>query len=150
LSVQAEAARFLPIFSIDDPLLRSLLGEEFRNASHIAAVRLAKSAPDAVGEDDLLQALLRAASDKGWLWSYRDHYAVFMYGYHEALLFLGPYGRRAQAAIPILEEEILKRRSDTSARYKPWIWDEWVEEAEVVLGKIAPPSSSSADRLRWR
>ena len=150
LFVQAEAARFLPIFSTDDPLLRSLLGEEFGKASHVAAVRLAKSAPDFVGEDDLLRALLRAASDKGWLWSHREHYAVSMYGYHEALLHLGPYGQRAQAAIATLEEEILQCRGGTSARHQSWLWEKWLEEADVVLRKIAPPTSSSTDRLRWR
>lgn len=124
---RAQAVRFLPVLQTCDGLLWSMLDDPVREVRHVAAVRVSMLAPDATDERLLLR-LLDAATDRSWVWSWRQRYDDDGMGYHEALLLLERFGARASAAVPLLKAEI----AATTETYRHG----WAVKAHHVLGAL--------------
>lgn len=127
------AARFLPIFEPEDPLLRGLLDDDVRQVRHVAAVRLAMLNPESADEK-LLVGLLDAAADQDWVWSWGDEYDCDRRGRHEAFLLLERFGTQARAVVPLLKAEIatLQRLCGLKDYLAPW-WEDWLAKSNRLV-----------------
>jgi hypothetical protein len=135
--VRMVGSRFIPLRDGNDPILRTLLGDEESEVRFIAALRLAMTTPEA-DDDELLSNLSEAVASESWLWSHRDVYRSGRRGCHEAILHLTRFGPRAAASAPQIRRMIACARDD-AAGSSGWLADEWRQwgiEAEAVLAAI--------------